>query len=674
MPRKKRINKLYTLDTETIGLDGDIKRIAVYDGQDITYGYRFEEIEWVFEKSYQEGFQPHVYVHNLEFDIRKMPTVFELGNVNWNKTILLGNKYAKIHCKNYVFHDSFKILPMGLDKLSKGFDLEHGKMDLWAEVEKAYPGQYRDKEDYFRNCDPDDPIYVKYLGYDVISLYELMEKVMDFSGLELDEMVKIISTASLSRYLFKKGYKGHNFISDGKRKTDFQLLTDFSSWSSKKPMKGFPEISYYDVEKKIRDGYYGGRTEVFTPRLKKSVAYHYDVNSLYPSVMIDNEFPIGIPVFYDEPETVENHWKMWENDHTGKGFLKCVVNIPMQHIPPLPAKMGKLVFPAGVVSGTWVFEELEYAVENCDVEILEYQEMIFFKKSFAVFHNFVSTFYQMKEEGKRTGNGALTQLAKLILNTAYGWTALIRERTELKNIDQLEKLEEKGTLLYTNEELGYCMAESFVVADYVQVAVGAYVTAYARLVMLDALRKCEKGGGTVYYCDTDSIVTDIPMPDEIVHSTKIGYWDLEGVLSDGIFLFPKVYAEVKQDSAVNIKFKGVSKSTQHGMKYGLYEQLLSDLQNGSTEKVTVEKGKEMLRSVSYAQKTGRDPNILEIRDKKINLGNIQKRNMDYRNNSSEPWYFETLEEFLAFDFNEPIKPWDEHGNLFNPMSTGGKTK
>ena len=43
MPRKKRVNKLFTLDTETYGLGGELKRIAVYDGKRVHYGYKYAE-------------------------------------------------------------------------------------------------------------------------------------------------------------------------------------------------------------------------------------------------------------------------------------------------------------------------------------------------------------------------------------------------------------------------------------------------------------------------------------------------------------------------------------------------------------------------------------------------------------------------------------------------------
>lgn len=665
MPRVKRVNRLYTLDTETIGLGGDIKRIALYDGNKIHYGYTFEDVEPILIQGYYNGENPRVYIHNLEFDARKMPRIFERGNVNWNQTVLISDKYARIKCKYYTLHDSFKLLPMSLAKLSHAFNLEHGKLDLWDEVQKVYPGMYRNHVDFLNRVDPDNELYLRYLGYDVISLYELMKKLMEVSGLSLDEMVGRISTASLSRYIFKNGFKGKEFRTPGERKTDYEIMTQFKAWGSKKSLKSNPKVSYIEVENIIRKGYYGGRTEVFIPRLIESPAFHYDVNSLYPSVMIDNLYPVGAPDYYTG-NMVKTMWTMWTSDHAGMGFITARVFIPQQHIPPLPAKMGKLVFPTGEIMGTWTFHELEYAVKNCGVEIREYIEMVYFKHTFKVFHNFVKTFYAMKEEGKKAGNPALTQLAKLLLNTSYGWSILRRDdKTELKDISKIEEYRER--LNYTNEELGFINIQSIVLTDSIQPQIGAYVTSYARLVLLDMLRKMD-AVGPVYYCDTDSIVCGKPLPPEYVHKTDIGKWDLEGILSDGIFLFPKVYSE-RKEKGDTVKFKGISKSTQKDLEFSFYLGLLERLKRGEKDEIIVERGKELLRSILYTQKTGRDPNRVEYRDKKVNLSNVQKRNMDYKNNCSMPWFFETLDEFENFSFAAPIKKWSEHGNIFDPLSS-----
>ena len=199
MPRKKYEPKIITLDTETIGLDGALKRIAIYDGKEVTYGYTFPEVEWKLNRLYDEGYLPHVYIHNADFDLRKIPEIFEKGNVLWNTTRKISNRYAKLTCKKYTIHDSFKIFPQSLANLSRDFDLEHGKLDLWSAVQETYPNQYENHVDFLNRCDPDDPLYLEYLGYDVISLYELIGKLMEISKLETEDFVRILSTAGRCR-------------------------------------------------------------------------------------------------------------------------------------------------------------------------------------------------------------------------------------------------------------------------------------------------------------------------------------------------------------------------------------------------------------------------------------------------------------------------------------------
>lgn len=435
----KRPPKILTLDTETIDLDGPLKRIGIYDGfSEPKLGYTFEDIEDVIYYWYNAGYMPHIYIHNADFDLRKLPEIWYAGNVVWSRTKKIGTKYARIQCKNYVIHDSLKLLPFSLKKLSKDFGLEHGKVDLWEAVQEAYPNQYENEVDFLNRCDPDDPVYLKYLKFDVISLYELIYKLIEVSGIPEDKIVGCLSTASMSKYVLKNGYKGITF-GDGE-KTDYEYLVSCQAWASKKTMKQC-SISYEECEYKIREGFYGGRTEVFTPRLMEKTdrygnpritAYHYDVNSLYPfamskqeelsGVIVGSDYPIGYPHFQSDSRLCKLDWDRWLKTHEGLGYIKATVFIPPQEIPPLPVKLGKLAFVTGTVVGTWTYTELEYAVKNCGVEVLEIHEMIHFKRTHKIFKRFVEVFYDLKVKGKEVGNASLTAFSKLMLNTAYGWT------------------------------------------------------------------------------------------------------------------------------------------------------------------------------------------------------------------------------------------------------------
>ena len=663
MPRKKPV-KLITLDTETLGFEGDIKRIAMYDGEEVYIGYTLSDLLHTIE-GWSKSYKVEIYVHNLDFDARKMPEIWEKGNVQWNKTKIILNKYALIACKKYRIHDSFRILPFSLDKLSKDFGVKHAKKDLMADVRKVHGAKYKSKEDFFINCDKDDPVYIQYLKYDVLSLYEILEKVMTLAKINIDDFVKIISTASLSRYLFKNGHGDKQFITDGREKTDFEILCSMKYWESNKLFPG-SNITYKELEYKIRDSYCGGRTEVFTPVLKsdngKITGFHYDVNSLYPSVMIDNLYPVGFPEYTDNPNLAKLKFEEWQDNKLGLGFVTCEVFIPQQLIPPLPVFIEKLCFTTGYARGTFTYIELDYAIKNCGVKVLKYIDLIHFKHTFKVFHNFVEHFYQMKEKASREKNDSMKNFAKLILNVGYGYTGMNRDdKTQLDFIEKKDKYEEQDRLIYCDEEKGYCEAWSIIKANYIQPQIASYVTSYARIVLLDALRK-QNELGQVYYCDTDSIVCEKPMPPDMVDKYQIGKWDLEKELYSGIFLQPKVYYEETTESET-IKFKGVTKKAQEDLERKDYEKIYQKLCEESKDRYLLEENVSSLPSLHVAQKNNRDWNSLNIRDKYLNLGNKQKRNIDYNRNISEPWHMGTMHIFESFSFrndklNLPIRRLD----------------
>ena len=634
MSRRKKKIKILTLDTETYnGLIGGLKRIAIYDGEVVTYGYKFEDIEGKLFEYYQAGFDVHVYIHNIEFDARKIPEIFHKSRIIWKDCFVINNKLATIACKYYTFHDSFKILPMSLSKLSSSFGVEHGKLDLWEQVQVRYPGQYTDLVDFLDRCHVDDNLYLEYLGYDVMSLYEVLQELIKISGIKPGEFVKRISTASLSRHIFKNGWKDTQFKNPFGSKTDYEILTSYNY------------RNHLEVEEFLRDAYCGGRTEVFKIQLEAS-AYHYDINSLYPFIML-GEFPVGKPIYKDNPELARHYFETWRRDKMGIGFLYCEVYIPKQHIPPLPVKMGKLAFPCGHVYGVWNFEELAYAIDKCGCKITKFHEVVFYEKTYPVFERFINTMIEIKNEGTRMGNEALRTFGKLLMNVGYGYTGMRRDdKTSLRDISEIHEHE---VIKFADDLLGYIEIPTEINAEYIQVAVASTVTARARLQLLETLHYCDKRG-EVYYCDTDSIVTDVKLPDSMVDSVELGKWDLEGEPVKALFLRPKVYAEVLPGET-NIKFKGVTRETQKELNFDSYENLLKEIQEGQNEYVVVEKNRTTFRSIMYMKKNNLDDNYYEVRDKKMNLQTIEKRQMYYKENKTAPYYFNSIEDFNSFSFS-----------------------
>lgn len=71
-----------------------------------------------------------------------------------------------------------------------------------------------------------------------------------------------------------------------------------------------------------------------------------------------------------------------------------------------------------------------------------------------------------------------------------------------------------------------------------------------------------KNGGTLFYSDTDSIYSSIPLPDNMI-SSNLGSMKLEYVADRAVFLAPKVYAVQLVDGTTIIKIKG--SKNNHGI-------------------------------------------------------------------------------------------------------------
>jgi hypothetical protein len=71
----------------------------------------------------------------------------------------------------------------------------------------------------------------------------------------------------------------------------------------------------------IRQGYTGGAVDVYIPKPPENVNINcYDVNSLYPSQMLENLMPIGNPTYFDGD--------IRKIDLNAFGFFYCRITAP----------------------------------------------------------------------------------------------------------------------------------------------------------------------------------------------------------------------------------------------------------------------------------------------------------------------------------------------------------
>lgn len=99
------------------------------------------------------------------------------------------------------------------------------------------------------------------------------------------------------------------------------------------------------------------------------------------------------------------------------------------------------------------------------------------------------------------------------------------------------------------------------------IAIPTFVTALARVVLYKAILAQIENGGTIYYTDTDSIITDKPLPEDMI-SNELGDFKLERVAQEGVFVNLKNYAMKISDSEYHI----VSPDYELNKTYTLKEQ------------------------------------------------------------------------------------------------------
>jgi len=304
--------------------------------------------------------------------------------------------------------------------------------------------------------------------------------------------------------------------------------------------------TYFQWNNFIRLGYYGGRTEVFDMYAKfKGEPYYYnDVNSMYPSVMYDNIYPVS------EPKRV-NYTDPW--DCAGRcGMMECEVVTPEDlKIPVLPYRdvenYNKLIFPLGQWKANYEFSLIEKALE-LGYKIKPLRTIEF--KGAPLFKEYIDTIYPMKQKS----TGAMREITKLLLNGLYG---KFGEHSEREIVITEPEADILGTYPIPNDPMGYTTKKIVKYCAHHLPAIAVRVTALAQLRLYKAIEHIQTRKGTVYYTDTDSIISDIPLPT----SDRLGEWSLKEEITRGVFFAPKAYCyEYIKDGKPMIeqKLKGFS--------------------------------------------------------------------------------------------------------------------
>ena len=155
-------------------------------------------------------------------------------------------------------------------------------------------------------------------------------------------------------------------------------------------------------------------------------------------------------------------------------------------------------------------------------------------------------------------------MVKIMLNSAYGKFGMKTLRKQIYRWDDPD-LPDNAVPLSPDPDAPIWAAEEEVDAAYIMPQVAARVTALGRVRLYQAMQEAVEKGGRVYYCDTDSVITDV----ELETSTELGalkdeFPEYSGRL-EGEFLAPKLYI-LSCDDFEKVKAKGLQDRSRENVE------------------------------------------------------------------------------------------------------------
>jgi hypothetical protein len=435
-----------------------------------------------------------LYAHNGgKFDIpvllREGLLLYEHFTIDVSKIVELNKSFIGFGLKKgdlkINMKDSLRLLPQKLADLTKDFKVPHQKLTETIKHEDITLLNYNSEAYY-------DKLH-SYLTNDCLGLLEVLHKfsksVYASTGINIQECY---TGASLSKKNYFKNYYNHS-------DTPIYTLAD-------------------NIDEYIRKGYGGGRCEAFRINTKiEGKIYYLDFTSLYPATGC-LRLPYGKPVAIKEikPDTILSA-SMIGNQIGFYNVMVRTIDFSKKPLHGMKDETGRYIFPQ---FKNWTQLDAVFSQEirlGLIKGIYEYKFLDGYSfDAKPILKQFFTDAFNKKADAKKNGDDAMALCYKIIANSGYGFWGL---RTEGRDGIKVFHDDEGGVipLIQSNKLLDvatygkYTFARAFDdigVKDF-NVAIASAITSYARIQLWSAINDIESKGGEVYYCDTDSIITNL---------------------------------------------------------------------------------------------------------------------------------------------------------------------
>lgn len=280
-----------------------------------------------------------------------------------------------------------------------------------------------------------------------------------------------------------------------------------------------------------------------------------DVNSLYPSQMISNEFPVRVPEFRTgEPNKQE------QKQYAIYRRFKCRFKIKKGYLPFIHIRNSAWYRPNECLTTTDVFgqryvhgkdtrrefvmTDVEYKLFREHYNVYDYEaiDYLCFEKEAGIFDGYINHYKDMKIQATKEKNKAKRTIAKLFMNSLYG------KLSSSTNSSYKTVYFEEDTLKFTTH-IEYNK-------DPISISTGAWITACARNFTIRACQQNYFEGELrgFMYADTDSAhMVDMDADDVQgmkFDSSEFNCWDVEvSKCAAATYAKQKTYIEVATEES-----------------------------------------------------------------------------------------------------------------------------
>lgn len=254
-----------------------------------------------------------------------------------------------------------------------------------------------------------------------------------------------------------------------------------------------------------REAYHGGRVEAFRLGHVAGPVHCLDVNSMYPFVMRDREYPAALTRRIRRVSVSD--LRKWITRYC----LVARVEILTKRNRFAHLIDGRTCFPVGRFFESLTTPDLADALEHD--EIVSVGECAIYDRA-PLFSRFVSELYALRLEATERGDTVQRWLIRILLNSLYGkfgqkgtvWETRGKPEDDIVRVWREYDCESGTERLLRS--FGGIKQEKLrdEEARESHPAIAAHVTAYARAYLWDLFERVKPG--RVFYCDTDSLMVD----------------------------------------------------------------------------------------------------------------------------------------------------------------------